>query len=566
MKEIIKLYLILTKSNKKFILSMLLFSVVITIFSVIPAQLTGQIIDSATNSDMTGIQNNFRWLVIITIIICVLNILKSVINKHLSCNIDKRFKLNILNKIFKAPSSFFQQEKRAEILQVMNSDVGALESIGIDVVPNFASELFYAISAIILISNLYYPIVIIGILIYAIYLIPIRKFGAIQQKMVNKLRESNVSIKQAFLESIEDIRNIKVYGNEGLKTKQYEKLQEGWMDNLVERYKSDNVFKNFPRVLNALAPAVVFIVGGIQVFNGTLTLGNLITITALLPAINGPIRSFTSFFMTIKTLRPSLSKVESYLNLPAESSIENQCAYSGLKEKIVFKDIGVQNERGHILENISFEINKGEKIAIVGPTGSGKTTIFKLILKLIEAESGDIFFDNCSVNNIEADSLRKSIGVVLQNTYLFHETVSYNINYLNTDKKSLIDYICKGLELTDLIAEDKDVGESGNKLSDGQRQRIGIARALLSNFDILLLDEHTSSIDIEDRKNICDFIFHEYAADKTIIYITHNLNTLDYADKVIYINNGNLECCGDHKNLYYSNPEYKQMIDSVIND
>lgn len=242
---------------------------------------------------------------------------------------------------------------------------------------------------------------------------------------------------------------------------------------------------------------------------------------------------------------------------------ENNLLEFSFKNEIRFKNVSFDYNGISVLNNISFSIKKGETIGIVGPTGSGKSTLIKLLPKLYDSFTGDILIDGISIFEISSSSLRKYISYVPQSSFLFSDSIWNNLTFGKNFSEEEIDCAIKQARLDDFISSlpnkyDFQIEESGKNLSGGQQQRLAIARALLKNFSILILDEATSALDSINESYI-KFALEELKGKKTQIIIAHKLSTLDFVDKIIYLERGHLIAEGTKEELLESCPEFKKM-------
>ncbi|KAA6470416.1 ABC transporter ATP-binding protein [Bacillus cereus] len=379
------------------------------------------------------------------------------------------------------------------------------------------------------------------------------------------MREHKTMVRQKTLENLELFKLIKILGYEEREKERVGSLHAKWSDLIRKYYITSNMFRNFPRVLDALAPALVFLVGGWKVFTNEMTIGDLVIVTGYLPAINAPIRSFSTTFLAIKDIDNRLERVTDIIDFPKNTNIKEEAKYHAVKGEIKFHNVTVEKERGIILNNVSFSIKKGEHVALVGVSGSGKSSILKLITKLYEPTKGNIYLDGKLISDLPTSSIKQQIGFVSQDTFLFNDSLYKNLTYIKESNLDQMKTILKELDLEELYKRDGGfeiiVGEKGLSLSGGQRQRVGIARALLSNPNVLLLDEATSALDPESEKKVTEIIQQKFR-HKTTISVAHRLETVVQADKILVFKAGNLVESGRHDDLLEYDGEYKKLWDS----
>ena len=259
-----------------------------------------------------------------------------------------------------------------------------------------------------------------------------------------------------------------------------------------------------------------------------------------------------------------MDRVEELLLLQSNIKDKEDAKSIDFNENIVFKNVSLSYDDSLILHNISFKINRGDRVAFVGMSGSGKSTILKLILHLIKRDKGDILVDNIPIEDIKLNSLRANIGTVFQDTYIFSDTIKNNITLLNSNiSQKNIDKAINNAQLSEWIEKLPDgidtlLGENGQELSGGQKQRVGIARAIVEEPTILLLDEVTSALDAHTESEI-NHLFESIYKDKTVIMATHKFHALVNVDRIFFLKDGEIVEEGTHDELLSLKGDYYEM-------
>jgi len=317
----------------------------------------------------------------------------------------------------------------------------------------------------------------------------------------------------------------------------------------------------------------VMIMAAIGVHDGTMTVGDFVMVNAYMIQITMPLNFLGTIYREIRQAIVDMSEMFGLLEQPAE--VEDKIGAPELvvsKGRIEFKEVsfGYDIER-KILKDISFSVEKGQTLAVVGSTGGGKSTIGRLLFRFYDADKGSILIDGQNISYVTQESLRKNIGMVPQDIVLFNDTIFYNIAYgkLNASKTEVVS-VAKAAKIHDFIMElpmgyDTSVGERGLKLSGGEKQRIGIARTLLKSPDLLVLDEATSSLDTRTEKNIKESLL-SLGSGRTTIIIAHRLSTISNSDQIIVVEKGQIIESGTHKSLIkldgvYASMWFKQDLD-----
>ena len=423
--------------------------------------------------------------------------------------------------------------------------------------------------AIFIISKIMFLYVLLSlILLYLIEKVRMNLYYK-QDKKYRELRENNVGIISELIRGIRDIKVLNIERNFIRKTK--EKIEYA----NDERFKMANNSNKFRLLSDTIQEIILFIfiiLGILLVAKDLLTASNLVVLYMYQDRIYYNLLFYiTNLIDQIKNFNLSSNRVYEVID---DNTMEKEKFGDKKKEKlkgnIEFKNVSFSyNNNDMILENLSFKINENETVAIVGKTGSGKSTILSLIDKLYEINSGKITIDNIDINDFDKDSLRNNISIITQSPYIFNFTIKENLSLVkpNMTKTEMIN-ACSLASLHEFIVSlpngyDTILGEDGINLSGGQRQRLAIARALLKDTEIILFDEATSALDNTTQKEIMEAI-NNMKGKYTIIIVAHRLSTIKNSDRIIFIENGKVKSEGTHEQLIKKCKEYKNLYESEI--
>ena len=408
----------------------------------------------------------------------------------------------------------------------------------------------------------YAAVTVSTVLVYIIYTIKVTEWRiAIRRKM--NIADENASTKA--IDSLLNYETVKYFNAEILEAERFDAAMKLYEDSAVKARASLSIVNIGQGGIIALGLFIIMGMAGEDIASEKMSIGDFVVVNTFLLQLYLPL-NFLGF--VYREIRQSLLDMGRMFALVDEKPdiIDKQKAYdlnvhSG---KIEFKNISFSYGNRKILKDLSFVVNPGHKVAIVGPTGAGKSTISKLIFRFYDPSSGNIFIDNQCLRDVTQRSLRSNIGVVPQDTVMFNDTIKYNISYSkpgssmieieNVAKLSSIDKFIADLEL----GYETVVGERGLKLSGGEKQRVAIARALLKNPKIFIFDEATSALDTKTEKLI-EKSLKKLSNKNTTLVIAHRLSTVIDADKIIVLENGKIAEQGTHKELLQKNGLYAEM-------
>ena len=480
--------------------------------------------------------------------------------------------------IFKIQSSLFNSLLKLDLdvinamrvgnlqARIMN-DVNLMKEALIRSFNNLIRDFFTLIGLIISMFWLNWVLALAVIIVYPLAVFPIVKIGKKSRSLSNFMQE-HIGKTSAFVtESFSGIRLIKSYQLEKVQNKKANNYFEELKIIIIRVISTRAALEPVMEIIGGIAISLVILLAGWQIVTGTSTVGEFSGfISALLIAV-GPARALGTLNSVLQEGTAAANRV--FGGIDSRSKVIDDANAEDIKiitGNISFKNIIYNYSDKNIaaLDNINLEINGGETVAVVGPSGSGKSTLVNLILRFFDPHNGDVYIDGKNLKKIKTSSLRKNIAIVSQDTLLFHGTVSENIAFGNLECKQIdIENAAKEAEAHNFIRSLPDsyetiVGENGANLSGGERQRIAIARAILRDPSILILDEPTSSLDAEAEDKIKQTLVN-IAKDRTTIIIAHRLSTITNANKIILLDQGKISSIGTHEELIEKSPLYKKL-------
>lgn len=478
------------------------------------------------------------------------------------------------------PTRFFQNNSTGNLMAHATNDISAVRMyIGPAVMYSVDTVSKFIIVIVIMLS------LNAELTIYTLIPLPLLSFFV--YKLSNKIHLKFTKIQEKFSElttkaqeSFSGIRVIKSYVREESEIKQFTKLSDEYLKRNMEKVKIQALFMPLLFLITGVSVIIVIWVGGSMVIEGTLTLGEMIAFVAYLSLLIWPV---IAFGWVINIIQQAAASMKRLLKIFGEeddvqdSEITNN-AITKIDGDIEFNNVSFRysKETNIVLKNLSFKVPKGETLAIIGHTGSGKTSLINLIPRLFDVSDGEILIDNTNVKTIPKEILRKNIGIVTQETFLFSDTLTNNIAFgLDEVNEEVINEVSEISQLKKDVETFKEgyetvLGERGITLSGGQKQRTSLARALAINPKILILDDSFSAVDTNTEEEILQKL-KEFMKGRTSIIISHRISTVKNADNIIVLEDGEIIEKGSHTELVefggiYNDLHQKQLLEDELKE
>ncbi|WP_457641982.1 ABC transporter ATP-binding protein [Persephonella sp.] len=498
--------------------------------------------------DDVFVDKNYERLMFVIIVLIFLAILKQVgfflKNYVYPLVIYKTLKVlreKIYRKVLNAQPSFFRKISSGDLISRATTDVERFGEISTTIGTNVITETFTVIGIVAILLYRDWKMFLIFIFAIPLLALALNYFGGKRKKYSKKLQESFSDYIQHLNQIISGIEVVKLF-KEKIFLKLFLKINE----NLYHRQKKnrfyDTVYLSSVEIIAYVATAGIIFYGGSRIISGDITPGDFFSFLGGVLILVNSLQTLQRGAINLKALSPVIDRIQFVLNIPQEKDANRE--FKGLREKIVYDNVSLKIGENQILKNVNLLINKGEKVGIVGLTGSGKSTLVKILPALIKDYEGKVFIDNHELKEYSVSSLREHIGVVSQDVFIFNDTLRNNLliakpeatdqELIEALKKAKADFVFKTEKGLDTV-----LGEKGSRLSGGERQRISIARIFLKNPDILIIDEGTSALDVETEEYVMEEIKNHFR-DKTIIMITHRLKIIDLCNRIVVMENGQI--------------------------
>ena len=493
--------------------------------------------------------------------------IKNIALTYVQFNLITSIRTSIYDHFHSLSLSFFDKAKSGELTSIVVTDVANMR---IAFGTSFHRIFVEPINILMFISLLF--VINVKLALYALIIVPLTGFiifwigRSIRRKSMRTAKQI-AGIMGILTEILNSIRVVKAFGTEGYERKRFKKEQNQYYDLISRRARLRLTASPITETIGAVIGVFLLWVGGLDVLvAGTMSPEDFIRFILILFSVLGPIRLLSNVSVDLQKGAASAERVFAILDLPPEIMDKPDAktidTFSG---KIDFWDVVFNYEEGEtVLDGVSFSIPKGQVVALVGPSGAGKSTIADLIPRFYDVESGAILIDGINIRDVKLASLRNQMGIVTQETILFNETIEFNITYGVEDySQEELNEAAKAANAYDFILEQPEgfqtvIGEKGVKLSGGQRQRLAIARAILRNPPILILDEATSSLDTESERKV-QTALENLMQDRTTLVIAHRLSTVTKADKIVVLDKGEIRQEGTHADLIIHDGLYNNL-------
>ena len=545
---------------------------VTSILGLVPPVLIKNIIDKALP------QKNFKLLslfILVSIGTTILLGLLQVAQSYLSVWISKHIILNMKNQMYAhlqhMSLNFYSAAKPGEIITRMSSDIDGIEDIFNSTVVNALSSVVVLISTAIVLIMMNWKLALVGMFVLPTFIIPTRKVGKARWKIATKSQEKISELNQIIQEtlSISGAILTKIFTKEQDEFGKFEQTNEAVIGLQIRESVVGRWFRMTITTFIAVGPMLIYFYGGYLFIKGEISIGSIIAFVALLGRLYLPVSQLSNIHIDVTRSLALFQRIFEYFDQKQEIEDKRDAiTLEPIKGKVDFKKVYFSyNNLVQVLEDISFSVNPGTMVALVGPSGAGKTTITNLIPRLYEVIQGSIKIDGRDIRDVTLESLRKQIGIVMQEPYLFNDTIEENLRYgkSNATEEEIIK-ACKAAYIHDFIMTLPEnyqtvVGNRGIKLSGGEKQRVSIARVILKDPRIIILDEATSSLDSVSEMYIQKAMV-PLLKNRTSFVIAHRLSTVLASDQIFVIKNGTVAEIGKHEELIKTEGLYKQLYDT----
>ncbi|MBU3191442.1 ABC transporter ATP-binding protein/permease [Clostridium bowmanii] len=517
----------------------------------------------------TGVLLRNLWicslcLVILTCVRGIFLFLRGKLSAKAAENIARNMRGKLYDHIQNLPYAYHVKAESGDLIQRCTSDVETVRKFFATQMVEIGRAFFIVSFAIIMMLSLNKKMTVIAMVIVPIIFIFSYVFFYKIKNTFEKADSQEGVLTSVLQENLSGVRVVKAFGRQNFEIEKYESENMKYRDLNFKLVKLLSTYWSTSDILCMTQIGLVLVSGIYFAVNGEISLGTLVVFNTYEGMLLWPVRQLGRILSDMGKMSVSLQRITNIMDVPVEEEY-GKALKPEISGEISFVNVNFEYESDNeILKDISFKVKKGETIAIVGPTGSGKSSLVHLLLRLYDYDSGSIKIDGVELKNIERKHMRNNIGIVLQEPFLYSRTIKENIKMAKIDSKDIeIQNAATVAAVHNVINSfekgyDTVVGEKGVTLSGGQRQRVAIARTLIKDMPILIFDDSLSAVDTETDRVIREELKNKNKGSTTFI-ISHRISTVMAADKIIVLNHGKIENIGTHKTLIKKDGIYKRI-------
>ena len=542
------------------------------LLSLYGPMLSGYAVDAMVGEgqvDMDRVVRCCTQMLVLFALSSVLAYLLNVVMLQITRRIVSQMRSNIFDRLMKLPVSFFDTNAAGDIISKITYDVDTINtSLSNDVVALFAS-LITVIGSLAMMLVISAPLVLIFAVTVPLSIIFIRKLAGITRPLF-RARSGKLGELNGFIEEmLTGQKSLKAYHRELYTINRFQEKNREAVDSYYRADYMGAMVGPSVNMINNVSLALVTIFGAVSFILGKMTLGNISSFVLYSRKFSGPINESANIMSELQSVLAAAERVFRLLDEPMEPQDDAMAkVLTDVYGDVEFRNVSFGYEKDKtIIHGLSLKADRGTTVAIVGPTGAGKTTIINLLMRFYDIDSGAILVDGTDISRITRDSLRKSFAMVLQDTWLFHGTIYENLAYGNPDAtREEVEKACRAARIHSYIRRlpmgyDTVLSDDGHNISKGQKQLLTIARAMLLNARMLILDEATSNVDTRTELAIQEAML-ELMKGKTCFVIAHRLSTIRNADVILVVKDGEIVEQGKHDELMEKQGFYRRLYDA----
>ena len=561
---------------KKGIIIVFIFSILSTLFTIVGPKVLGNAttelyngvvrkLNNAGNIDYTKLHTILLTLLILYIISAIFNYIQGIVVAKISAKYTLELRKKVNRKMEKLPLKYFDKKSHGEVLSLITNDIDKISQNLSNTLTETVTCIIAVLGMLIMMFSINVTMTLAIIIILPICMILTAIIASKGQKYFTLRQEGLAKVDTKVEEMLRNHNIVKVFNSEDKILKEFNKENDLLADSTWKSNFIGGIMHPIMMLIGNLSYVVIAFLGGLFVIQGKITVGNIQSFITYAKNFTNPIGSLASIMTELESMIAASERVEDYLSEEEEKKVENPVPLNNVQGNITFDHVKFgYDENKIIIKDFTAHIESGKKIAIVGPTGSGKTTLVKLLMRFYDVNSGNILIDGVNIKDVERTSLRKNIGMVLQDTWLYSGTIMENIRYGRLDatddeviasaKEAQVHHFIQTLP----DSYNLEINEETSNISEGQKQLLTIARAILKNPKILILDEATSSVDTRTEE-LVQKAMDKLTHGRTSFIIAHRLSTVRNADCIMVMEQGRIIERGTHDQLMEEKGRYYQL-------
>ena len=558
------------------IMVVFMFSILSTLFTIVGPKVLGNATTELYNGVIAKLNNtgsiNFNklhtiliTLLILYIISAIFNYVQGVVVSKISAKYTMDLRRKVNRKMERLPLKYFDKKSHGEVLSLITNDIDKISQNLSNALTETVTCIVALLGMLIMMFSINVTMTLAIIIILPICMMLTIKIASKGQKYFTYRQEGLAKVDTKVEEMLRNHNIIKVFNSEDKILKDFNKENDSLANSTWKSTFIGGIMHPIMMLIGNLSYVVIAFLGGLFVIQGKITVGNIQSFITYAKNFTNPIGNLASIMTELESMIAASERVEDYLLEEEEKKLENPVLLENVKGNITFDHVKFgYDENKPIIKDFSAYVEKGKKIAIVGPTGSGKTTLVKLLMRFYDVNSGSILIDNINIQDVDRNELRKNIGMVLQDTWLYSDTIMENIRYgkldatddevIEASKEAQVHHFIQTLP----NSYNMQINEETSNISEGQKQLLTIARAILRDPKVLILDEATSSVDTRTEELI-QKAMDSLMKGRTSFIIAHRLSTIKNADLILVLKDGDIIEQGTHEELISMHGLYNSL-------
>ncbi|HOB07830.1 MAG: ABC transporter ATP-binding protein [Limnochordia bacterium] len=491
----------------------------------------------------------------LTVVRIVFEYLRSYIFEYTSQKVLYDFRSDLYRKLLNQSFSYYDQVRTGTLMNRLVGDLQAVRELLSSFYIQVFEGLFQIVTTLAMMISFSAPMTLALVVIVPVTYFTMRAMSARLRPVYREVRVTFEDLSSTVQENLTGIRVVKAFGREEFEKDKLDQVAVRWNENNILAADIRSVYIPVRRLISGFSTVIILLLGGYLVIRGRITLGVLVAFNAYVGMLSGPINNASQLVNQWENAKASLEKVFELMDeTPMLANKSNALSKPDCRGEIEFRHVNFNYGEQMVLQDVSFVVKPGTTTAIMGSTGSGKSTILNLIARFYDCTEGEVLVDGINVQEYDYNDLRRHIGIVFQETFLFSDTIANNIAFaVPNAPREQIEQAAKIAGAHEFIVQMPDgydtiIGERGIGLSGGQRQRIAIARAIITNPKILILDDATSSVDMETEHQIQQTL-KGLMHDRTVLIVAHRISSVKDADQILVLENGRIVERGTHQEL-----------------